>query len=420
MNSWTHKALYAATLMALAAMSAPSAQAADISNVQTTLGNLTYRLVDLNPNDGIAPAILWQSGGLQGTTYSGGDSFPYPEVRIADYPNYAYNTGTITTAPSVFNNTGTIALQDPRAGTSGSITGNRLSTQASLNSGLIDASVSQSGPYSYSYTTSEYNAATNTVDTYNVTNSSTSQSSQGTSFARIESTQAYLALTPNTMLVIEGDASASGTVSANDAKARGDAFQSQFGGNTTYFSNGIYGAAYGSSSVKLTFDNASLPFELYDSNGNLVVVQPTSSMTNGGSSYAAQSDSYDMSVSATYNSDGQMYLGGGGFVDPSFALVPDANGNASFSDGEHFSVALTNFTGQSRIAILDLHTFAAANQYQNSNAYSATRELISSVPYVDTPVTPGIPEPSTYALMGLGLAGVALAARRRQRPTPQA
>jgi hypothetical protein len=372
--------------------------------------------VDLNPNDGIAPAILWQSGGLQGSTYTGTSNFLFAEKPISEYINDValYGASPITTAPSVFGNTGTIPLDSNYPSATGSITGNKLSTQASLNSDLVDSSVYQNTPSPYTYTTTQHNAETKTLDTYNVTSGNFNVNSRGDSFARIESTQAYLSLTPGTMLIVEGDAAASGTINAADAKARAEAFASQYGSNASSFYNDVYGSAYGSVGVKLAFDNAALPYAVYDSNGNLVVVEPTTSMTNGGTSYAAQTDFYDMSVTGTYGPDGKMYVGQG-FWGPDSELAADANGNGNFADGEHFSLALTNFTGQSRIAILDLHTFASANQYQNSSSYSETRELISSVPIVaPTTPTPSIPEPSTYALMALGLVGIAAAARRRQ------
>jgi PEP-CTERM motif len=408
------------SLLAMGALSL-NAQAADISNVQNTLSNLSYRLVDLNPNDGIAPAILWQSGELQGSTYTGINSYNYlyAEKPISEYINDGaiYGASPITTAPSVFGNTGTIPLESDYPSASGSITGSKLSTQASLSSDVVDSSVSQTGGYPYTYTTTQYNAETNTLDTYSVTNDRLDVNSRGTSFARIESTQAYLALTPNTMLIVEGDASASGTVNAGDAKARAASFASQYGTNASTPYNEVYGSAYGSSTVKLTFDEGALPFDLYDSEGNLVVVDRTSSMTNGGSSYATQSSTYEMSVSTSYGSEGRVYVGSG-FWDPINELPADADGNVSFADGEHFSLALTNFSGQSRIAILNLATYASASQSQSSSAFTETRELISSVPYTVPTPNPTIPEPSTYTLMGLGLVGIVVAARR-QRPTPK-
>lgn len=50
----------------------------------------------------------------------------------------------------------------------------------------------------------------------------------------------------------------------------------------------------------------------------------------------------------------------------------------------------------------------------NPDDYTYIADLIGSIKIGTVSVTPAIPEPSTYALMGIGLIGLALAKRRRQ------
>jgi hypothetical protein len=63
---------------------------------------------------------------------------------------------------------------------------------------------------------------------------------------------------------------------------------------------------------------------------------------------------------------------------------------------------------------LNVSAATSVNGYSYGNSSNTTwGDPISDVPVVVVP-TPGIPEPSTYALMGLGLAGIAAVARRRR------
>lgn len=83
-----------------------------------------------------------------------------------------------------------------------------------------------------------------------------------------------------------------------------------------------------------------------------------------------------------------------------FTVSVDGGAKQEFSFGTNFglpvSLALTGTT----------FTFGYANKLSSEDYF------LAGVGFA--PVTPAIPEPSTYALMGLGLAGLALAARRRR------
>lgn len=411
----THRPL-CLSLLAMGALSL-NAQAADISNVQTTLGNLTYRLIDLDPNDGIAPAILSQAGSLLALTSSTNFS-PSAVESISTYysPDYYFpgvGYSPLTTAPTVFNNTGVTQLESPEAGTSGSISGTQLITQASLNSAQVDARTDTTTNGPYSYTDTRYDAASGTYQPYKITNTTTNTSGNSGTFSRIESTQAYLTLTPNTLLIVEGDASVSGTVNATDAVARAKAFAEQHPSSpdvSSYYGNQVYGSAQGIVSVGLRFDGYQ-PVEGVDENGNPITYYITTTMQNGGDSLQEQSDLYTMSLTAQYSNTGELFAG------YSTLLSADADGNATFSDGEHFRVALSNLTNAAKTASLDIQTFASTNNYQSSASFLETKELIgTTLPPVDPVPNPTIPEPSTYALMALGLAGISLAGRRH-RPT---
>lgn len=57
-----------------------------------------------------------------------------------------------------------------------------------------------------------------------------------------------------------------------------------------------------------------------------------------------------------------------------------------------------------------------ASYLQSKNISTAQLSAVTSVlKSVTVPVTPAVPEPSTYAMMGVGLVGIALMARRKSR-----
>lgn len=74
-------------------------------------------------------------------------------------------------------------------------------------------------------------------------------------------------------------------------------------------------------------------------------------------------------------------------------------------------------SASARALNMNLSSFTLSSDLQTKlgNAVSFVSWLPAAVKSINvTSPTPAVPEPSTYALMGLGLAGIALAARRKQ------
>ncbi|MBI5924516.1 MAG: PEP-CTERM sorting domain-containing protein [Aquabacterium sp.] len=84
------------------------------------------------------------------------------------------------------------------------------------------------------------------------------------------------------------------------------------------------------------------------------------------------------------------------------------------------SINSVSSSAAARALNMNLSSFTLSSdlQTQLGNAVSFVSWLPAAVKSINvtsaTPVTPAVPEPSTYALMGLGLVGMALVARRKQ------
>jgi len=101
------------------------------------------------------------------------------------------------------------------------------------------------------------------------------------------------------------------------------------------------------------------------------------------------------------------------------SLLTATNVSSSFG-----GVAGTNVTSSATTRTLGLNAsgFVLSQGFRdyltaaelNPDDYTYIADLIGSIKIGTVSVTPAIPEPSTYALMGIGLIGLALAKRRRQ------
>jgi hypothetical protein len=130
--------------------------------------------------------------------------------------------------------------------------------------------------------------------------------------------------------------------------------------------------------------------------------------------YSGLSNSGDLSVAALgailrYDSDGFRLSQ---WDDPNTAVT------SSSSQSKDWLVQLTNLGDTDKTAYLQTELNTSLSQNISSHTYDTVYTFVPGDPpqVPDVPNVPGIPEPGTCALMGLGLAGVALA-RRRARIT---
>ncbi|MGJ7915681.1 hypothetical protein ACI48D_09430 [Massilia sp. LXY-6] len=129
MNSRTTGGLAATLALALVLGAAP-ARAGTARHGTASIGNIGYRLIDLTPNDGIAPSIEFSS--ITGSRYTLVNLYPAPAYQSA--PDYRMNFGEQATT-----------LEGPGGSAGGSVQGGIFSATIDIGANSADATSSDSG-----------------------------------------------------------------------------------------------------------------------------------------------------------------------------------------------------------------------------------------------------------------------------------
>lgn len=398
----------AAALCLLAA--AHSAQAADtIGSASISIDNLRYRLIDLDPNDGIAPAVLTGGGWIAAQAT---DAQPAVDPG-GDYLSTSSNITPVASAMGGLLTPGT-AFSSVASDGSNSLTvgANNISLSTVLRAdGLLTGTV-QAAPQTstdrsaYIYTDGQWQYGTRVTTTSVTQTISTGSQGAGLLMAPAgtdpavgdPSTTVELTLTPHTLLVIDGYSSASISADSSFLSKAIASLPEAVGGSPYYEASGHY---VENSVTGNGFVAASLRINVNDS----------PNYTGGGTFGNPSSSGAFIDLSAYFDSNG-------------FATFnPETYNNeytSTYADqvNENWSVQYANAGDAAKTVVLQAALSANISQYMQATTTVSDATFTPDVvvdPVIPDPGTGTIPEPSTYALMGLGLAGIALV--RRRRPT---
>jgi hypothetical protein len=375
MTSWKHKALHAAALLALAATGVQSAHAADpFISASLQLNGLTFQLIDLDPNDGIAPSFaLGPSGSVLASDYVNGAWTGSGEVPIT------IGYGTNTTTP--FTSTTAAGLSTLKVGT------NSLSSNSSLAANNVSHTVSDPFVYTYTDGTGSYQETTTYENTAASTRTDLSVNPYLTSSSYDPNTEKWVVsfdgtLSAHTLLVVTGQVSQNATVNRS-------AVLSAMGTPVD-----TYAMAQAYSYVDIKLGAASPGYEDY-----FRIWTDDSVDGAGGLSRSSFKSNVSLTYAAGSTPDAVM-------DDATQALITD--NLAQINKSQTFTLVASNTSAGSAGMSLGLRAFTGA---EISNPLTTTTVVPIDPGSV---VTPTIPEPSTYGLMGLGLVGISLVVRRRQ------
>ena len=355
----------------LAGLGAHAAAAEPFLSATSSLSKLTFQLIDLDPNDGIAPSFTLMLDGKS--------SINALDVTAGDFSTGPLISPVPLTGPSTASPLPTFSQSTPYG--SVTITPNSLI----LNSALRTQDLIRE-PYetSYSYTQGA-SLITVTDSGQNIGGGAeVAFTLPGLMESYDPITESYYLtsgrLSANTALIITGQARLN--VLADRSILEAQAQELAPGNDYVDYGSRILASINiglsGSSSV--TGDPTSGSFS------NTFSLQEEVGMYSGLSNY------YD-NVQGLYIDTTDLILNRSSVKD--FSLV--AFNNSSLSTDVTLDIAMNSTAAQ------------VINGAKSTTVVSANPD------WVPEPPTPTIPEPSTYALMGLGLVGLSLVARR-QRP----
>jgi PEP-CTERM motif len=358
------------TLACALALAAPLAQAQ--VQATATLSNLSVTVQDLNTADKIKPAATW--GG---------------ELHVPQ-------DGSLLPMASVLG--GEPASLVTNAYSTGSYGQGQISLNTTLGAEALQNAKELPGVYTYQrnelYEGRAVNPATGLmtryVDVVDETYVSVySQLGQGVASGYGSEDLGYplvtLTLAPGTLAVVSGDMLASVTTDSRWLNS----FAQQLGMQTvnTGYTDGLLASV--SSRIDLNLENFS------------VVPGP-----NGGSTTTRQFDATTVETNDQFDTDG----------DPVWSESTQDPLSVTSTYGKSFSLVVQNWSNQDMVFNLNMTQAVAVNIDGRYSNYQSTRnwDLASGVP-VDgvTPPVPNIPEPGTWMLMAMGMAGVVWARQRR-------
>jgi PEP-CTERM motif len=379
--------------LGLCLASATSAHAADIASATASISSLRYRLIDLDLNDGITPTLS-VGGNLVVTGFT--------TVRNADGFVEANPLDSDNSVSAPWFSSGTITWASSAPGASATL-GSTLSNTVSLSS---DALVASKNTYISTYGSQYQSVGPDgvlryTTDEVTTTFNSVSLQQTTETFAQLpyaESVDEFgnqtftefpsLKISANTLLLLEGTLGL--RVSADS-----QAFASVLGGALSSDLNNVSGLGHVSASAGIGIEP-----------------EFTQNTLPGGSTLEQSQSAYTV-INQALSFDTEKVLRDWAPYDPEAVSPTTLTG----LDSKAFAITFAN------TSLSDMRGYLSLQMRAESNAAAdfieETRVTTYGDPVPDTPVlppVPGIPEPSTYALMGLGLVGIVLA-RRRLRPT---
>lgn len=380
MTNITLRVLGAALLSA--GLFSVTAQAATIGQVDASITGLRYRLIDLDLEDGITPTLS-VSGELAAVGYAGGYDPNYGDIFFDQggaEPLYA----------PVFGESGLLVLNNSVPGTTATL-GSVISTSSSLSSEAWGAAAANQNTDSYTYSYGSYVYDDAGILRNSLTTVTSTNTIQGQGFRAEAGGESVLTINGKALLLIEGTAA---LTSQFDRSTLMDAYNSI----PLNDSSSGYGAGQTSGTINLElmgpqYDGVALP-------GN------TRWSSFGGSAFSLSSVVIFSEGGASLNDNG---YGGGTYVE-------DISGGTG--DTQNFGLAYAHLGNDPADVSFRVYVDSTVSQYFRGYTSETVTVLGDPVVVVTPPPVPGIPEPGTYALMGLGLIGMATAVRRARRTAP--